>query len=235
MELSVKNIINSEESDGGLKEIRDIIKRYPYFTPARILELVAAKKQDSPEFNSLLNENSIYIPNRKHLFYLLNGDVDENLRYLIHFEGEDLLCLDDNGAIAAEDLPLAETVEHDKPEIDPVTLEFSYYQLDLTSPVETPRQVEITNGARKDLIEKFITRGHGSIRPDKESSLKGYVSKKSIEESEEFITDTLARIYVKQGLYSKAIYAFEKLSLKYPEKSIYFATQIEEIKNLTKK
>ncbi len=86
-----------------------------------------------------------------------------------------------------------------------------------------------------DLIEIFINGGHGPIRADKETSLSGDVSRISIEEDESYITDTLAKIYVKQGLYSKAIYAYEKLSLKYPEKSIYFATQIEEIKQLINK
>jgi len=82
------------------------------------------------------------------------------------------------------------------------------------------------------IIESFIHSDPGVIRADKVSGIEGDVSKSSVEENEEFITDTLAKIYIKQGLYNKAIFAYEKLCLKYPEKSIYFASQIEEIKSL---
>ena len=82
------------------------------------------------------------------------------------------------------------------------------------------------------LITSFISGEPGPIRADLETSLKGDVSLASIREHDGFITDTLAQIYVKQGLYAKAIYAYEKLSLKYPEKSAYFAAQIEKIRNI---
>ncbi len=87
---------------------------------------------------------------------------------------------------------------------------------------------EITNG---ELIDRFI-RGEPKIIPDKEKVSSNDISDESIKENEGYITDTLAKIYVKQGYYSKAIFAYEKLILKYPEKSSYFAGQINEIKKI---
>ena len=42
-------------------------------------------------------------------------------------------------------------------------------------------------------------------------------------EDDSFVTETLAKIYEKQGDYKKAARAYKNLSLKYPEKRTYFA------------
>ncbi len=101
---------------------------------------------------------------------------------------------------------------------------------------ETPAidvvEKEESRSVSSHLIQNFIKGDPGPIRGDRKTSLKGDVSKSSIREHDGFITDTLAKIYVKQGLVAKAIYAYEKLSLKYPEKSAYFAAQIEKVKNI---
>jgi hypothetical protein len=93
-------------------------------------------------------------------------------------------------------------------------------------------EAEPDKNSNEHLIRNFIQEEPGVIRADKKTNLTGDVSLSSIQEHDGFITDTLAKIYVKQGLYAKAIYAYEKLSLKYPEKSAYFAAQIEKIRNI---
>jgi hypothetical protein len=54
----------------------------------------------------------------------------------------------------------------------------------------------------------------------------------SSRENDEFFTETLAKIYIQQKHYKQAIYAYEKLCLRFPEKYSYFASQISEIKRL---
>jgi len=89
---------------------------------------------------------------------------------------------------------------------------------------------------QSDLIDKFII-ANPKIEPVKEKADIPLtdISKPFVEEKDVFLTETLARIYIKQGYYSKALDIYEKLSLKYPEKSSYFASQILEVKELIKK
>ena len=89
---------------------------------------------------------------------------------------------------------------------------------------------------QNDLIDKFII-SNPRIEPVREKSNQPVedLSKPHVEEKETFVTETLARIYVNQGYYSKAIDIYEKLSLKFPEKSSYFAAQIEKVKEYIKK
>jgi len=100
-------------------------------------------------------------------------------------------------------------------------------------PVEESEPV--TQLAPAELIDRFIR-----INPSIERLTPGEVqpvkdlSAPSTEEQGKFITETLAKIYINQGYYSRAINIYEKLSLQYPEKSAYFASRIEKIKELIK-
>jgi len=58
--------------------------------------------------------------------------------------------------------------------------------------------------------------------------------KKSIEDNDDLTTETLAKIYIDQGHYKRAIQAYQILCLKYPKKSGFFANQIKIIKSKIK-
>lgn len=103
---------------------------------------------------------------------------------------------------------------------------------------EEPAVIENRNALKllqATLIDKFIV-ANPRIEPNRDKS--GYTSEDSIklivEEEGGFVTETLAKIYINQGYYSRAIDIYEKLSLKFPNKSSYFATQIEKVKGLIK-
>jgi len=81
------------------------------------------------------------------------------------------------------------------------------------------------------LIDKFISK-NPKIDPRIPASLKLNLAKLQNIQPEELMTETLARIYVEQKNYSKAIQSYKILSLKYPEKSSFFAIQIKAVEEL---
>ncbi|HLN21243.1 MAG TPA: hypothetical protein VK213_09160 [Bacteroidales bacterium] len=80
-----------------------------------------------------------------------------------------------------------------------------------------------------ELIDRFII-ANPRIEPVRDRTEQPVEDRSAHGYDGGFVSETLANIYCSQGYYSKAIDIFEKLSLKYPEKSSYFATQIEKIK-----
>ena len=84
-----------------------------------------------------------------------------------------------------------------------------------------------------DLIDEFI-KNSPKIKINNDYDVKSSF-KTDQKIKDELITETLAKIYVKQEKFNKAIKAYEILSLKYPKKSSFFADQINGIKKLKSK
>jgi hypothetical protein len=86
---------------------------------------------------------------------------------------------------------------------------------------------------QQEIMEKLL---NADLRMKRDPDKKFYeaTEKSKVIENEELVTETLAKIYKLQGNNSKAIRAYEILSLKFPEKSAYFAALITEIKNSVK-
>jgi hypothetical protein len=81
------------------------------------------------------------------------------------------------------------------------------------------------------IIERFIQDEPHIKHPTDMKLDNENKAKRSSEDKEELVTETLARVYTEQMLYHKAIITYKKLMLKYPEKSLYFAGQIEQLEN----
>lgn len=96
-------------------------------------------------------------------------------------------------------------------------------ELPKTVPFELKRKEE-------EIIEKFI-REEPQIHPPSPDKLDmENKARKSAEDPNDLVSETLATIYTEQMLFHKAIDTYQKLSLKFPEKRAYFADQISELK-----
>jgi tRNA G10 N-methylase Trm11 len=78
-----------------------------------------------------------------------------------------------------------------------------------------------------NLVDRFIQTDPRISKPSKAEFFSPIqMAKKSVEDNDMIVSETLARIYIDQGNIEKAIHIFRKLSLLYPDKNTYFAALI---------
>ncbi|AUC75370.1 hypothetical protein [Olleya sp. Bg11-27] len=97
---------------------------------------------------------------------------------------------------------------------------------------DSPKEEPNLERAKKfELIDKFISK-NPKLEAKKAKTSSHNIAKAQMIQPEALMTETLARIYVEQKNYKKAIQSYKILSLKYPEKSGFFADQIKAIHKL---
>ena len=244
----------SSLNQSSLTEVEELIETFPYFQTARMLLARNRHNMDSLKFHEMLRSAAAFAGDRALLYHLINSDAgttadrDEPITGMVGRLADILsreAAVDDfdfTPPYSLEDLPdLPEVPDTDdsalgrstppdeipakSPSIDEYTFTGWFDHI-----LEVPGG-KIADSDHNNLIEKFLEDSPGMLSDPENEPDKTDRSEAFVFDGDSLMTETLAKIYVKQGLFKKAIYAYEKLSLKYPKKSTYFATQINRIKS----
>ena len=232
------NIISHPEilKDFQVAELKNIIKKYPYFQSARALYLKGLKNNDSYRYNNELKITAAFTTDRSVLFDFITS---------IHFEKKSDIHKQIKEKIAKNKIANYQEIKLVKEKIidigSPIKFDKNethsfneWLQLSTYKPINRGKVEKVkTKKDNKDfLISRFIENNPkiGSLKKDE--TIDVVIPKNKADKS--LMTETLAKVYLEQKKFSKAIKAYEILSLKYPEKSGFFADQIKGIKKLKK-
>ena len=244
--MEIVELINHPErlDRDTLYELRSLLALYPYYQTARLVLLRNLYLLHDPTFDEELRRAAIYITDRRVLF-----DMIEAAHYRIRpTVGTSVV----SGSVAAsgsssrtislidnflDSIPKEETATDKKRKPTPADAAVDYvaYLMEVEPDIQImPGEVPQMPG--QDLIDSFINIDKGKFTladvPLPEPQEEKVEENTSGGVDEEYFTETLARIYIKQGRYSKALEIIQRLSLQVPKKNAYFADQIRFLEKL---
>ena len=231
-------------------DLEALVERYPFFNIGHSLLSLAYHDSGDERFDRQLKKTASIVPNRNKLRLLLNHipqqsvDDDSFFKFVASSEVKETekAVIPEKTFIIPE-INLSGT--HEELSAELALLDEKRKSLDELKAIIANRLKEMENEkrqqeqgvvepkkklSRKELIDKFIAENPSISRPKAEFYNPIAVAQNSIIDKGDIVSETLAKIYLKQGYFDKAIAIYEKLSLNNPEKSIYFAAQIEMIK-----
>ena len=229
-----------------LYELRSTLALYPYYQTARLLMLQNLYLLHDPSFDEELRRAAIYITDRRVLF-----DMIEAAHYRVRKSpGKDSSSSSSSSTSSStspssrtstlidnvlDSLPKEDSQQKSKRKPTPADAAVDYvaYLLETEGDAAVKPVPEMKGQA---LIDSFINSDKGRIVLNEgpllipQSEKEDEIPQETV--GEEYFTETLARIYIKQGRYSKALEIIQRLSLQFPKKNAYFADQIRFLEKL---
>ena len=230
-----------------LYELRSLLALYPYFQTARLLMLQNLYLLHDATFDEELRRASAYITDRRVLFKMIEGRHYEYRNMIPQkstakpktVETEDRTStLIDNflDQIPKDYVEETERKAKRKPTPADAAVDYISYLVEVEPEGTQEMPGEVPQMPGQDLIDSFIHDDKGkftlSDTPEYRPEPQSEPENDEIEVGGEFFTETLARIYIKQGRYSKALEIIQRLSLQFPKKNAYFADQIRFLEKL---
>ncbi|MDR1003947.1 MAG: tetratricopeptide repeat protein [Prevotellaceae bacterium] len=204
-----------------LYELRTLMARYPYFQSLHLLYLKNLYLLHDSTFGTELRRSVLYVADRRTLFYLIEGDRHalriHPVNSILPEETTDGTPHTDRTATLI-DAFLAQAPE------EYALMSIPDYAMDYTAYLLHEEQDPTAPDANPALPEPA---------PVQSLSAESDKSDEATDDQEEScFTETLAKIYIKQQRYEKALEIIRKLSLNYPKKNAYFADQIRFLEKL---
>jgi len=230
-----------------LYELRSLLALYPYFQTARLLMLQNLYLLHDPSFDQELRQAAIYITDRKVLFQMIEAAHYQLKVQNTQPEPVDRLDADDRDSRTLsliddflDSLPKDESQQEKKGKRKPTpadaAVDYVAYLLESESDEDREQAAEVPQLIGQSLIDSFINNDKGKIILNENPTLKPELDADTVDRQKEgeegYFTETLARIYIKQGNYSKALEIIQQLSLDNPKKNAYFADQMRFLEKL---
>ena len=195
-----------------VSKLEALVSEYPYFTVGQVLLAVGMKRGGHERATQQLRCAAAMAPDRNVLRKLCTQLPDEYVETIEDLHKEMAL------------------LEEKKKTLDELKAIIENKILELEKAKKAPKKEE-KKLSKAEIIDKFIAENPSISRPKQEFFNPMTAAQESVIDQENIVSETLAMIYEKQGYFEKAISIYEKLKLKYPEKSIIFAAQINVLKN----
>ena len=216
-------------------ELEEIVKEFPYFTAAQVLLAVGMGRVGHEKATQQLQLAAAMIPDRNVLRKLCTELPDEYVESQpveneIIPEKTILIPEIDLGGTSEDLNREMSLLEEKKKNLDELMAIIENKIAELEQKKNAPKKTE-KKLSKAEIIDKFIAENPSISRPKQEFFNPISAAQESVIDQENIVSETLATIYERQGYYEKAISIYEKLKLKYPEKSIIFAAQINALKN----
>lgn len=244
-----------------LYELRGLLALYPYYQTARLLLLQNLYLLHDPTFNEELRDAALYITDRKVIFRLVEAGHYQLPKETAPKTAEgDKAKQGDRTISLIENFldSLPEDEEQGKKKRKPTPADAAVDYVSYLLETEGGQEEEAGNDDTpqmkgQDLIDTFLNKEGGKITLKEEPEFKpdiadeerndersggrneernGEPQEYEKDNREGYFTETLAKIYVKQGRYEKALEIIQRLNLNYPKKNSYFADQMRFLEKL---
>lgn len=212
-----------------LEMLKKVVEQYPNFHWVRAHYLKAVQALEPESFDKNLSHTAIATYDRE----LLYEFVETQTHPTKPKKSKDTeVSVPKETKKRKKDIAELQTPLKEEPfQSQPQTLLFSEWASYLRTRKAPKEELKIND--KFELIDAFLSK-QGKMIPDKNATNKEDLSEKSWAATDELMTETLAKVFVKQKKYDNALEAYQILGLKYPEKNSFFADQIKEIKRLQK-